>query len=161
FRAMKEPAHRALHPFGQIPTYEEGDLALFETGAIVSISPSAMRACCRTMPMPGRARSHARPDRLPMGIMVKRIEAIKERPLAFLWRDVIEHWIIAQHVHWSAVRGGDGKQRLRIGLEGAGWIRVRSRLSTVFHATPDRLATLLSLGSECDLFVRSPDKILH
>jgi glutathione S-transferase len=35
FRAMKEPAHRALHPFGQIPTYEEGDLVLFETGAIV------------------------------------------------------------------------------------------------------------------------------
>ena len=35
FRAMKEPAHRALHPFGKIPTYEEGDLALFETGAIV------------------------------------------------------------------------------------------------------------------------------
>jgi glutathione S-transferase len=35
FRAMKEPAHRALHPFGQIPTYEENDLALFETGSIV------------------------------------------------------------------------------------------------------------------------------
>jgi glutathione S-transferase len=35
FRALKEPAHRALHPFGQIPTYEEVDLALFETGAIV------------------------------------------------------------------------------------------------------------------------------
>jgi glutathione S-transferase len=35
FSAMKEPAHRALHPFGQIPTYEEGALALFETGAIV------------------------------------------------------------------------------------------------------------------------------
>lgn len=35
FRAMKEPAHRAIQPFGQIPTYEEGDLALFETGAIV------------------------------------------------------------------------------------------------------------------------------
>ncbi len=35
FRAMKEPPHRALHPFGQIPTYEEGDLVLFETGAIV------------------------------------------------------------------------------------------------------------------------------
>jgi glutathione S-transferase len=32
---MKEPAHLALHPFGQIPTYEEGDLALFESGAIV------------------------------------------------------------------------------------------------------------------------------
>lgn len=35
FRAMKEPAYLRLHPFGQIPTYEEGDLALFETGAIV------------------------------------------------------------------------------------------------------------------------------
>jgi glutathione S-transferase len=35
FRALKEAAHLALHPFGQIPTYEEGDLALFETGAIV------------------------------------------------------------------------------------------------------------------------------
>ena len=35
FREMKEPAHLALHPFGQIPTYEEGDLAIFETGAIV------------------------------------------------------------------------------------------------------------------------------
>jgi glutathione S-transferase len=35
FAALKEPAHRRLHPFGQIPTYEEGDLALFESGAIV------------------------------------------------------------------------------------------------------------------------------
>ena len=35
FQAMKEPAHMALHPFGKIPTYEEGDLVLFETGAIV------------------------------------------------------------------------------------------------------------------------------
>ena len=35
FAEMKQPAHIALHPFGQIPTYEEGDLALFETGAIV------------------------------------------------------------------------------------------------------------------------------
>ncbi len=35
FRGMKEPAHLARQPFGQIPTYEEGDLVLFETGAIV------------------------------------------------------------------------------------------------------------------------------
>lgn len=33
--AMREPAHLALHPFGQIPTYEDGALVLFETGAIV------------------------------------------------------------------------------------------------------------------------------
>ena len=35
FQAMKEPTHLALHPFGQIPTYEEGDLVVFESGAIV------------------------------------------------------------------------------------------------------------------------------
>lgn len=35
FAEMKESAHRRLHPFGQIPTYEAGDLALFESGAIV------------------------------------------------------------------------------------------------------------------------------
>jgi glutathione S-transferase len=35
FSEMKQPSHRALNPFGQIPTYEEGDLALFESGAIV------------------------------------------------------------------------------------------------------------------------------
>jgi glutathione S-transferase len=35
FRAKAQPAHLRLHPFGLIPTYEEGDLALFETGAIV------------------------------------------------------------------------------------------------------------------------------
>jgi glutathione S-transferase len=35
FQAKKDPAHLRVHPFGLIPTYEEGDLALFETGAIV------------------------------------------------------------------------------------------------------------------------------
>jgi glutathione S-transferase len=35
FSGMKESAHRSLQPFGQIPTYEEGDLVLFESGAIV------------------------------------------------------------------------------------------------------------------------------
>lgn len=35
FAQMKAPAHKVLHPFGQIPTYEEGDLVMFESGAIV------------------------------------------------------------------------------------------------------------------------------
>ncbi|MEW6151208.1 MAG: glutathione S-transferase family protein [Pseudomonadota bacterium] len=35
FEDLKQPPHRALHPFGQIPAYEDGDLALFESGAIV------------------------------------------------------------------------------------------------------------------------------
>ncbi len=35
FEAMKQPSHLALQPFGQIPTYEDGPLVLFESGAIV------------------------------------------------------------------------------------------------------------------------------
>lgn len=35
FSVMKEGAHRRLHPFGQIPTFEAGELTLFESGAIV------------------------------------------------------------------------------------------------------------------------------
>lgn len=35
FGDLKGEAHRARNPFGQIPTYEDGDLVLFETGAII------------------------------------------------------------------------------------------------------------------------------
>ncbi|KRW95613.1 glutathione S-transferase family protein [Paracoccus sp. MKU1] len=57
FDEMKRPAHLALHPFGQIPTYEEGDLALFESGAIVlhiaqthaGLLPEGANARARTM----------------------------------------------------------------------------------------------------------------
>ena len=35
FAEMKAPDHLAIHPFGQIPTYEDGSLSLFETGSIV------------------------------------------------------------------------------------------------------------------------------
>lgn len=35
FAALKQPGHLALNPFGQIPTYEDGDVTLFETGAII------------------------------------------------------------------------------------------------------------------------------
>lgn len=57
YAAMKEPAHRALHPFGQIPTYEDGDLTLFESGAIVlhlaerhrGLLPDEANARCRAI----------------------------------------------------------------------------------------------------------------
>ncbi|HEV7417912.1 MAG TPA: glutathione S-transferase family protein [Tianweitania sediminis] len=35
FKALKEPAHLSIQPFGQIPTYEDGAFVLFESGAIV------------------------------------------------------------------------------------------------------------------------------
>jgi glutathione S-transferase len=57
FGAMKAPDHLARHPFGQIPTYEEGDLTLFESGATFCTSRSATRACCLTRRAPGRVPS--------------------------------------------------------------------------------------------------------
>ncbi len=35
FEEMKQPAHRAVQPFGQIPTFEKSGLSLFESAAIV------------------------------------------------------------------------------------------------------------------------------
>ena len=55
FRALKEPAHLALNPFGKIPTYEEGELALFETGAIVLHIAERHRGL-----LPGDANARAR-----------------------------------------------------------------------------------------------------
>ena len=56
FRAMKEAAHLAVHPFGQIPTYEEGELTLFETGAIVM---HIAERCPALLPVDGDARARA------------------------------------------------------------------------------------------------------
>ncbi|MBS7700539.1 MULTISPECIES: glutathione S-transferase family protein [unclassified Chelatococcus] len=56
FKALKGPAHLALHPFGQIPTYEEGDLVLFETGSIVLHIAESHRGLFPAEPN-GRARA--------------------------------------------------------------------------------------------------------
>lgn len=58
FQEMKEPAHLALHPFGQIPTYEEGDLALFESGAII-LHIAGQHAGLLPADAPARARAIA------------------------------------------------------------------------------------------------------
>jgi len=71
FAAMKAPAHRALHPLGQIPTHEAGDPVLFESGAIVfhiaerhaGLLPQEPNA-----PGPGRARQKGRQQVRKRGI---------------------------------------------------------------------------------------------
>ena len=75
FKALKEPAHLALHPFGQIPTYEEGDLALFETGSIVfhiaerypGLLPSDANARARAITWMFAALSTVEPPILELG----------------------------------------------------------------------------------------------
>jgi hypothetical protein len=124
-------------------------LALLAIGVVYAITKACMSEDA------GRTPTNfidSRPDRLPMGLMARRIDMLRDKPLRSLWNEVIERWVIAQHIHWSAVRGGDEKQRLRIGLEGGGWIRVGTRAIGLFVPTSDRLATLLSPGSECGLF---------
>ena len=44
FAEMKAPAHLALQPFGQIPTYQDGDLVLFESAAQPYMDPSSHSA---------------------------------------------------------------------------------------------------------------------
>jgi glutathione S-transferase len=56
FADMKQPEHRALHPFGQIPTYEDGDLTLFESGAIVL---QIAQSHAGLLPEDATARAHA------------------------------------------------------------------------------------------------------
>jgi glutathione S-transferase len=56
FGEMKEPAYRKLHPFGQIPTYRDGNLVLFESGAIV-LHIAEQHA--GLLPIEGNARSRA------------------------------------------------------------------------------------------------------
>ncbi len=57
FAEMKAPDHLAIHPFGQIPTYEEGSLGCSRRARSSFILLSSMRACCRRIAMPARARS--------------------------------------------------------------------------------------------------------
>ena len=60
FQALKQPAHLAIQPFGQIPAYEDGDLVLFESGGIVlHIAEQHSNAATALLPKDGPARSRA------------------------------------------------------------------------------------------------------
>lgn len=84
FREMKEPAHLRRHPFGQIPTYEEGDLVLFETGAIIlhlaqrypGLLPSDANARARAVAWMFAAVNTVEPPILDL-VTVKLVEADK------------------------------------------------------------------------------------
>jgi glutathione S-transferase len=88
FDTMKQPAHLALHPFGQIPSYEEGDLVLFETGAIVlhiaerylGLLPEDANARARAITWMFAAVNTVEPPILELGI-AKLVEGDKP------WRD--------------------------------------------------------------------------
>jgi glutathione S-transferase len=94
FEEMKQDAHRALHPFGQIPTYEEGDLALFESGAIVfhiaerhrGLLPDDANARARAIAWMFAALSTIEPPIIDLGIamLMERTESWHEQRLPFV-----------------------------------------------------------------------------
>lgn len=142
---------------GQLIAAQRKDITLVPALAARAFAVTrAMTLCYSGVQFPSGVVSAIvdQPDRLPLGTLVNRLNAIFDRPRKSLWREVIESWVIGQHVHWSAVRGGDGKKRLRVGMEGDGWRMVRRPFSGYFVPTADRLDTLLSLGTSCGMFVR-------
>jgi glutathione S-transferase len=113
FSAMKEPAHLALHPFGQIPTYEEGDLALFESGGIVFHI-----AECHAGLLPDDANARARAITWMFAALSTVEPPIVDREMAMLLeRD--ESW------HAQRLRVVEGRIRDRLG-------RLSSRLGDAF-----------------------------
>jgi hypothetical protein len=97
-------------------------------------------------------------DRLPLSVASHRLKSARTRSVGSLWAEILEAWVIGQHVRWSVARNGDGTQRLRIALGERGWIRLRKgRLSGPFGPTSDRLWTAMALAAECGLVKRGSE----
>jgi hypothetical protein len=94
-----------------------------------------------------------RSDRFPITLQHRRLRSLAEATVGTLWRELIETWVIGQHVRWSVARNGDGTQRLRLALGDTGWLRIHKRLSGPFGPTPDRLLSALSLAAQCGMIV--------
>src|SRR5215510_8220805 len=103
FKEMKEPAHRKLHPFGQIPTYEDGDLALFESGAII-LNIAERHAGL----LPGDANARARAISWMFAALNTVEPPIVERSMAF---------ILERDKSWYAERMPMLEDRVRVRLE--------------------------------------------
>ena len=103
FAQMKAPEHLARHPFGQIPTYEEDDLVLFESGAIILHIAEHAPAL-----LPTEAQARARAVAWMFAALNTVEPPIVERGMAVLF----EH-----DKPWSADRGAMLEARVRTRLE--------------------------------------------
>ncbi|MEX2745798.1 hypothetical protein AB3480_31840 [Rhizobium mongolense] len=95
-----------------------------------------------------------RSDRFPISLQHRRLLSLQDATVDTLWRELIETWVIGQHVRWSVARNGDGTQRLRLALGDSGWLKVHKRLSGPFGPTPDRLLSALSLAAQSGMVDR-------
>ncbi|RZL88822.1 MAG: glutathione S-transferase family protein [Variovorax sp.] len=144
FAEMKEPAHRARHPFGQIPTYEEGDLVLFESGAIVlhvaeshpGLLPDDVKARARAIMWMFAALNTLEPP-----IIDREIAMLMERDKS--WYD--ERLLILEH-------------RVRMRLGGlSGWLGNAEWLDAAFSAGDLLMVTVLRRLSGSGVLAEFPN----
>ena len=159
---MKEPAHRALHPFGKIPTYEEGDLALFETGAIVlfiaerhaGLLPKDANARARAITWMFAALNTVEPPILELA-NARLLEGDKpwtqERCL-WSWIASASRWANFP-LAWATPTGSMGVQRGRPD-DGVGTARLRA--SGILHEFPN-LAAYVARGEARPAYKRAFD----
>ncbi|MBR1121395.1 glutathione S-transferase family protein [Bradyrhizobium lablabi] len=117
FSEMKASAHRALNPFGQIPTYQEGDLSLFESGAIVlhlaqhysGLLPSDANARARAITWMFAAVSTMEPPIVDLGtaVIIERNESWYEQRLPMV-KDRIRHRLRELSAHLGEADWLDG-----------------------------------------------------
>ncbi len=115
FEAMKQPAHLSFQPFGQIPTYEEGDLTLFESGAIVLHIAERHRGL-----LPDDADARARAIAWMFAALVTVQQPIVERE-AFILLEKNRPWF-AERLQILDGRVGDRLAQLSARLGGADWL---------------------------------------
>lgn len=130
FAALKEPAHRARNPFGQIPTWEEGNLTLFESWAIVLHIAQAHPGL-----LPAEPIAHAR----AIAWIFAAIDTVE--PPIF---DLSIAGIVERDRPWHAERKPMLEDRVRTRLsELAGWLGRRDWLEEAFTAGDLMMVTVL------------------
>lgn len=103
FKEMKEPAHLVLHPFGKIPTYEEDDLKLFESGAIVLHIAETHKGL---LPKDANARARA------IAWMFSALSTIEPTLVSFT-----EAWLFDREKPWYEARLPEVEKNLRARLK--------------------------------------------
>ncbi len=92
FEELKGPSHRERNPFGQIPTYQEGDLTLFESGAILihiaetrgGLLPKEVKARARAIMWMFAALNTVEPPIMDLAIFQERLPMLEDRVRARL-----------------------------------------------------------------------------
>ncbi|QXQ07827.1 glutathione S-transferase family protein [Sphingosinicellaceae bacterium] len=130
FAALKEPPHRVLQPFGQIPTYEDGMLALFESAAIVLHVPER-----HPVLLPEDANARARSIAWMFAAKSTVEPAVVERSMALLF-EADRPW------HAERLRMLDERVRVRLG-DLSRWLVGRDWLEEEFGAADVVMVTVL------------------